>query len=97
MLRQNHYSIAAIQRSLALYDSGNHSGAILRLNQPAIDNEIEYVSAGDHWLDTLSTLSISSEKIKQIVMNKHIPTLQLTPNLSPAFPRNYNEGDVKTL
>lgn len=68
MLRQNHYSIAAIQRSLALFDNGNSAGAVLALNQPAADSEIEFVSAGDHWLETLGLLSISAEKIKQIVM-----------------------------
>ncbi|WP_310831395.1 MerR family transcriptional regulator [Paenibacillus pedocola] len=68
MLRQNHYSIAAIQRSLLFFDSGNSAGAILALNQPTADSEIEFISAGDHWLETLGHLSISANKIKQIVM-----------------------------
>ncbi|WP_438496341.1 MerR family transcriptional regulator [Paenibacillus sp. IHBB 3054] len=68
MLRQNHYSISAIQRSMLIFDSGNSAGAVLALNQPAADLEIEFVSAGDHWLDTLASLTISAAAIKQIVV-----------------------------
>ena len=68
MLRQNHYSIAAIGRSLLSFDSGNSTGAVLALNQPLEDSEIEFVSAGDHWLETLGQLAKSAKKIKQIVI-----------------------------
>lgn len=68
MLRQNNYSIAAIQRSLSIFDSGNSAGAVLALNQPAMDDEIEYISVGDHWLEVLNEISLSAEKIKQTVI-----------------------------
>lgn len=68
MLRQNHYSISAIQRSMLIFDSGNSAGAVLALNQPAADLELEFVNAGDHWLDTLASLTISAAAIKQIVV-----------------------------
>lgn len=68
MLRQNHYSIAAIQRSLHFFDRGNSAGAILALNQPLEESDNEFVCAGDHWLETLVELSISAKKIKQIVI-----------------------------
>lgn len=68
MLRQNNYSIAAIQRSLSIFDSGNSAGAVLALNQPAMDDEIEYISVGDHWLEVLNEISLSAEKIKQTII-----------------------------
>ncbi|MDF2937736.1 MAG: hypothetical protein K0Q90_3109 [Paenibacillaceae bacterium] len=69
MLRQNNYSIAAIRSSLAAFDSGNRAGAVLALNQPVLDPESEYISAGDHWLEVLETLSRSADKIRRIVQD----------------------------
>jgi DNA-binding transcriptional MerR regulator/DNA-binding Xre family transcriptional regulator len=69
MLRQNHYSIAAIQRCMSVYDGGNSPGAVLALNRPDNDPENEFLSAGDHWLEVLSELSVSAEKIKQILIS----------------------------
>jgi DNA-binding transcriptional MerR regulator/DNA-binding Xre family transcriptional regulator len=69
MLRQNHYSIAAIQRCLSIHDSGNSPGAVLALNRPDMDPENEFLSAGDHWLEVLSELSAAAENIRQIIMN----------------------------
>ena len=70
MLRQNNYSIAAIQRSLFFFDSGNSTGVLLALNQPPVDTETEYINARDHWLETLGVLSVSAEKIRQRISDE---------------------------
>lgn len=88
MLRQNHYSIAAIGRSLLFFDSGNSAGAVLALNQPLEDSEIEFVSAGDHWLETLVQLSISAKKIKRIVMELQVEGSSCSP------PSMLRRGDI---
>ena len=67
MLRQNHYSIASIYRSLLRYDSGDGAGALLALHQPGEDEELPYVSAGDHWLETLAEAAAGAEKIRRMV------------------------------
>ncbi len=70
MLRQNNYSIAAIRRSLSSYDSGNGGGAVLALNQPQDEEEIEFMSAGDHWLEVLELFSHRARTIRQIVLEE---------------------------
>ncbi len=67
MLRQNHYSIAAIRRSLARFDSGSGSGAVLALNQPDFGEEDEFISAGDHWLEVLELFADRARIIQQLV------------------------------
>lgn len=67
MLRQTNYSISAIHRSLLLHDSGNTPGAVLLLNLPQPDEEIEYTRAGDHWLESLVTTAEFARKIITIL------------------------------
>jgi DNA-binding transcriptional MerR regulator/DNA-binding Xre family transcriptional regulator len=67
MLRQTNYSVSAIHRSLALHDHGNAAGAVLALNQPESDDEIMYVSAGDHWLESLSATADLARKMISII------------------------------
>ena len=69
MLRQNHYSIAAIRKSLQLYDDGNSAGAALALNQFTNDPDRIYIASGDHWLEVLSGLSRQAEQMEKIVMD----------------------------
>lgn len=67
MLRANNYSLAAIRHSLALHDQGNGMGAALALNQPVYDPDSVYLNAGDHWLEVLTELSRSADRIIGII------------------------------
>jgi len=74
MLRQTNYSISAIHRSLSLHDSGNTAGAILILNNPEQDNEISYISAGDHWLKSLGEAADQARNIINILREINPPS-----------------------
>jgi Predicted transcriptional regulators len=64
MLLQSGYSMAAIQRSIAMYDRGNAGQVLSALNEPVYD---EIVSVGDNWLNELNKLLSAAQKIYPII------------------------------
>lgn len=64
MLLQSGYSMAAIQRSIAMYDKGNTDLVLSALNEPLYD---EIVSVGDNWLNELNILLNAAYKIYPLI------------------------------
>ncbi len=60
MLIQAGFSIAAIQRSLTMYEKGNTDKLITALNNPNFE---ELVSVGDRWIHELKRLDEAAQKI----------------------------------
>ncbi|WRS28410.1 MerR family transcriptional regulator [Oscillospiraceae bacterium MB08-C2-2] len=63
MLIQAGFSIAAIQRSLTMYENGHTNEIVTALNNPQYE---ELVSVGDRWIHELERLSTAAQTIPSI-------------------------------